>query len=101
MVLLQLIIFTPLGTLQAKRELQINHTHCVRPAYQNVCYSEASVWSLLACFFFCSVANVQSELKRAVQLISGAFEHSVLHVQKIYALENVVFCIAVYGSYKR
>ena len=29
-----------------------------------------------------------------VQLISGAFEHSVLRVWEIYALENVVFYIA-------
>ena len=35
-----------------------------------------------------------------VQLISGALEHSVLHVREIYALENVVFYIAVYGPYK-
>ena len=35
-----------------------------------------------------------------VQLISVAFEHSVLRVQEIYALENAVFCIAVYGLYK-
>ena len=31
---------------------------------------------------------------------SAAFEHSVLRVWEIYALENVVFCIAVYGPYK-
>ena len=36
-----------------------------------------------------------------VQLISGAFEHSVLRVQEIYALENVVFTIAIYGLYKQ
>ena len=35
-----------------------------------------------------------------LQLISVAFEHSVLRVWEIYALENVVFCIAVYGPYK-
>ena len=35
-----------------------------------------------------------------LQLISGAFEHSVLHVWEIYALENAVFYIAVYGPYK-
>ena len=36
-----------------------------------------------------------------VQFISGAFEHSVLRVWEIYALENAVFFyIAVYGSYK-
>ena len=29
------------------------------------------------------------------QLISGAFEHSVLRVWEIYAVENVVLCIAV------
>ena len=34
------------------------------------------------------------------QLISVVFEHSVLCVQEIYALDNVVFCIAVYGPYK-
>ena len=27
-------------------------------------------------------------------------EHSVLRVREIYALENAVFCIAVYGPYK-
>ena len=26
-------------------------------------------------------------------MISGAFEHSVLYVQEIYALENAVFCM--------
>ena len=31
-----------------------------------------------------------------VQLISGAFEHSVSYVWEFYALENVVFNIAVY-----
>ena len=35
-----------------------------------------------------------------VQLILVAFEHSVLRVWEIYALENAVFCIAVYGLYK-
>ena len=34
-----------------------------------------------------------------LQLISVAFEHSVLCVWEIYALENAVFCIAVYGPY--
>ena len=29
-----------------------------------------------------------------------AFKHSVLRVWEIYALENAVFCIAVYGAYK-
>ena len=33
-------------------------------------------------------------------LISAAFEHSMLCVQEMYALENAVFYIAVYGSYK-
>ena len=28
------------------------------------------------------------------------FEHSMLRVREIYALENVFFCIAVYGPYK-
>ena len=32
-----------------------------------------------------------------IQLIS---EHSVLHVREIYALDNVMFYIAVYGPYK-
>ena len=36
----------------------------------------------------------------SVQLISGVFEHSVLRVWEIYALENVLFYIAVYGFYK-
>ena len=35
-----------------------------------------------------------------LQLISGVFEHSVLHVWEIYALENAVFYIVVYGSCK-
>ena len=35
-----------------------------------------------------------------IQLISAAFEHSVLCVQEIYALENVVLYIAVYGPYE-
>ena len=35
-----------------------------------------------------------------VQLISVAFEPSVLCVWEIYALENAVFYIAVYGPYK-
>ena len=34
------------------------------------------------------------------QLISGAFEHSMLHVWEIYALENAVLYIAVYVPYK-
>ena len=42
--------------------------------------------------------NVTVCAGRLVQ--SGAFEHSVLHVQEIYALENVVLYIAVYGPYK-
>ena len=32
-------------------------------------------------------------------MISGAFEHFMLRVWEIYALENAVFYIAVYGSY--
>ena len=36
----------------------------------------------------------------SVQLISGAFEHSMLRVQEIYALDNAVSNIAVYGLYK-
>ena len=35
-----------------------------------------------------------------LQLISAAFEHSMLRVWEIYALENSVFYIAVYGTYK-
>ena len=35
-----------------------------------------------------------------IQLISAAFEHLVLCVREIYALENVVLYIAVYGPYK-
>ena len=35
-----------------------------------------------------------------LQLISAAFELSVLCVWEIYALENAVFDIAVYGPYK-
>ena len=31
---------------------------------------------------------------------SGVFEHSVLRVLEIYALENVMFNVAVYGPYK-
>ena len=38
-------------------------------------------------------------LTSQLQLISVAFEHSVLRVREIYALVNVVFCIAVYGPY--
>ena len=34
------------------------------------------------------------------QLILGVFEYSVLRIQEIYALEIVVFHIAVYGLYK-
>ena len=30
----------------------------------------------------------------------GAFEHSMVLVLEIYALDNVVFYIVVYGSYK-
>ena len=33
-------------------------------------------------------------------MISGPFEHSMLRVWKIYALENAVLYIAVYGLYK-
>ena len=36
-----------------------------------------------------------------ILLISGAFVHSMLHVKEIYALENAVFWIAVYGAYKQ
>ena len=39
-------------------------------------------------------------LQLQIQLISCVFEHSMLCVQEIYALENAVFCIAVYGPYK-
>ena len=35
-----------------------------------------------------------------LQLISGALEHSVLCAWEVYALENTVFYIAVYGPYK-
>ena len=35
---------------------------------------------------------------RGLELISGLFEHSVLYMWEIYALENVVFHIAVYGG---
>ena len=34
------------------------------------------------------------------RLLTVVIEHSVLSVWEIYALENVVFCIAVYGVYK-
>ena len=47
------------------------------------------VWSLTTTALFSTVL-----------LISAAFEHSVLHVWEIYALENVVLYIAVYGLYK-
>ena len=55
--------FSLLGTLQAKREKQhillkmIKHTvtHCVKPACPDICYSEASAWSLLLSFFICSI----------------------------------------------
>ena len=40
------------------------------------------------------------ERRVELQLISGAFEHSVLRVREIYAWENAVFYIAVYGLYK-
>ena len=33
-------------------------------------------------------------------VISGVFEYSVLHIWEIYALENAVFYIVVYGPYK-
>ena len=39
-------------------------------------------------------------IKVCVQLISAAFEHCVLCIREIYALENAVFNIAVYGVYK-
>ena len=35
-----------------------------------------------------------------IQFISGTFEHPMLCVWEIYALETVVFHIAVYGPYK-
>ena len=35
-----------------------------------------------------------------IQLISAVFEHSVLCIWEIYALENEVFYIALYGPYK-
>ena len=35
---------------------------------------------------------------RVIKLISGAFEHSVLCVLEIYALENLVYYIAVYNK---
>ena len=45
-----------------------------------------------------ALCNGQQRLR--VQLISVVFEHSMLRVQEIYALKNVVYCIAVYGAYK-
>ena len=36
-----------------------------------------------------------------VQLISGVFEHLVLGLLEIYALENAVLYIAVYELYKQ
>ena len=43
----------------------------------------------------------QSEVRKyGTQLISAVFEHSVLCVWEIYAWENVMFYIAVYGRYK-
>ena len=35
-----------------------------------------------------------------VDFQTGAFEHSVLRIWEMYALENVVFYIAAYGAYK-
>ena len=41
-----------------------------------------------------------SDIKNILQLISAPFENSALRVREIYALENAVFCIVVYGAYK-
>ena len=40
--------------------------------------------------------HIRTELY--IQLISGVFEHSVLRVWEIYALENAVFSILLYNT---
>ena len=44
--------------------------------------------------------DLGSPLKILYSLNSVVFEHCMLCVREIYALENVVFCIGVYGPYK-
>ena len=51
-------------------------------------------------FMWRSSGNQRVEPHCQIQLISVAFEHSMLCIREIYALENVVFYIAVYGPYK-
>ena len=48
----------------------------------------------------CREWDIISVLKIGCPNYTVAFEHSVLHVWEIYALENAVLCIAVYGPYK-
>ena len=58
----QFLIMQPFLAHLEKQQilLQINHTHCVGPAYQNICYSEASVWpwSLLFLNYFAEMFQV-------------------------------------------
>ena len=48
------------------------------------------------CSSFFSASQILEEEEEGLETHS-ALEHSVLHVWEIYALENAVFCIAVYG----
>ena len=61
-----LISFNAVGSLFDPFSVHLEHcrqkekqqilllNYCVGPAYPNICYSEASVWSLLLSFFICS-----------------------------------------------
>ena len=64
---------------------------------------EQKIWAfgLVIVFEFWVFVHTTKGLR--VQLISAALEHAfrvARTIREIYALENVVFYIAVYGSYK-
>ena len=63
----------------------------------NLCFVKCAV-------IHCSLLGVQIinfHIQHGMyKLISGVFEHSVLHLWEMYALLNVLLYIAVYGPYK-
>ena len=77
-------LFSSLGTCKEKRERANNHTHRVGPTYPNICYSEASVWSLLA-------SLLPSELKRVVFVFVRNTEAEIIHITCLHGAYSMFF----------
>ena len=55
---------------------------------------------ILSEFVATIVQNTEIRTPHYMQLISGVFEHSMLRIGEMYALENNVFYTVLYGPHK-